>query len=225
MKRGVFFQKGLLYTKNFTLWAVCSKIGTISFYPHKKVTMTLIQKVREKALDGFLLSVFFITFTTIAYAAISWPSAPDGETAGGKYSSKLVPSGAVMAFNLASCPASWTECTDCRGKFLRALDNGAGLDTGRTLASTQAEAFKSHAHNGSTAAGGGAHTHDLPIGTLLIDGNGNAIGSYYGAWSTGYYQLATGAGNSAHSHTLTISSTGGTETRPTNIAFLYCIKG
>jgi len=54
--------------------------------------MAFAKKIREKALDGFLLSVFFITFTSIAYAAISWPSSPPtGETAGGKYASKLVP--------------------------------------------------------------------------------------------------------------------------------------
>lgn len=62
----------------------------------------------------------------------------------------IVPRGAIMAFFGASCPSGWntadgtgdekkTDGTlgtlDLRGEFIRGLDNGRGLDTGRTLGS------------------------------------------------------------------------------------------
>jgi microcystin-dependent protein len=47
---------------------------------------------------------------------------------------------------------------DLRGQFLRGLDAGRGVDTGRVLGTTQADSLKAHNHTGTTAAGG-AHTH------------------------------------------------------------------
>lgn len=46
-----------------------------------------------------------------------------------------VPSGAVMFFNLASCPSGWSELTDARGRYL------VGLPSGGTLAGTKGTAL------------------------------------------------------------------------------------
>lgn len=60
----------------------------------------------------------------------------------------IVPIGAVMAFNLASCPNGWTIADgaggrpDLRGEFIRGLDSGRMVDTGRTLKSLQDGATK-----------------------------------------------------------------------------------
>ncbi|VVN93206.1 phage tail protein [Pseudomonas fluorescens] len=47
---------------------------------------------------------------------------------------------------------------DPRGKFIRVLDDGRGIDVGRVLGSLQADEIRSHNHSGS-AANGGAHVH------------------------------------------------------------------
>lgn len=83
---------------------------------------------------------------------------------------------------------------DLRGYFPRGWDDGRGIDTGRVFGSNQADEFKSHYHT-ETAS------------------------SFSGAGSGG---PAFSAVNS--SPTVNTSSVGGTETRPKNIALLYCIK-
>lgn len=46
-----------------------------------------------------------------------------------------MPTGAVMAFNLASCPSGWTEYTAGAGRSIIGVGAGAGL-TARTLGET-----------------------------------------------------------------------------------------
>jgi len=109
-----------------------------------------------------------------------------------------IPTGAVLSFNLASCPTGWSTSNgtggtvDLRGKFVRGLDLGAGVDSGRTLGSYQADDFKSHTHTMNAAGYGGAGPQ-----------------AAYNWATIGTYQ--TGA-------------TGGTETRPKNVALIYCQK-
>lgn len=49
----------------------------------------------------------------------------DHETRIASLTTSAVPSGAIMAFSLATCPTGWTEYTAARGRFLRGLDNGS----------------------------------------------------------------------------------------------------
>lgn len=85
---------------------------------------------------------------------------------------------------------------DLRGEFVRGLDDGRGVDAGRALGSAQADALKSHTH------------------TLATNGASNGNNSNY---------FLGGAEYSAPS-TATTAATGGTETRPRNVALLACIK-
>jgi len=85
---------------------------------------------------------------------------------------------------------------DSRGEFLRGWDDARGIDAGRALGSWQADDFKSHAHASSANA--------TPNNT-----NGGNSG--------GLYSLLAGLGS-------TTAATGGTETRPRNLAVQFLIK-
>lgn len=208
----------------------------------------------------------------------AWQRLVSGPTVSG------VPAGAIMPFNLSTCPAGWVKADgqngtpDLRGEFIRGLDGGRGIDFGRSLASAQTESTKSHNHTvnppatntnstgahahlvdppntATTTNGHHDHTindqlnnvqsfiafsrHDISPGTIT-DGTGFSHGSV----ANDRLININAAGN--HTHTVNISgfnsssagthvhsvdigqfnsgSAGGAETRPRNVAFLYCIK-
>jgi microcystin-dependent protein len=85
---------------------------------------------------------------------------------------------------------------DFRGYFLRGWDHGAGVDSARAFASSQADDLKSH-----------DHTYNNNLGLSF---NGSNLDSASGS-------------NGSNTPRLT-GATGGTETRPKNKAVLYCIK-
>jgi microcystin-dependent protein len=164
--------------------------------------------------------------------------------------SHIVPTGAVMSFAMSSAPPHWLICDgsavsrstysdlfeaigatfgsgdgtttfnlpDMRGEFIRGLDVGRGVDAARALGSAQGEALKSHTHTGSTSSDG-AHTHNVAVNGTGTGGSNYNLGSN----SNNAGNVATSSAGS-HSHTFTTGSSGGTETRPRNIALLMCIK-
>ena len=154
------------------------------------------------------------------------------------------PIGCIMIWATTTIPTNWLECNgqnvdqskysqlyammttvpDLRGVFVRGYDNNKGYDSGRTINSYQADNFASHTH---TMTSGGNHNHF----------NGIICGSGYGTWGYGGPWPGTiqfsGASNltntqgftsGAGDHTHTINATGGTETRPKNVALIYIIK-
>jgi microcystin-dependent protein len=88
---------------------------------------------------------------------------------------------------------------DLRGEFARGWDDARGVDVGRAFGSAQAAQFESHTHQFDVKTG---YYND-------VAGTNAPTGTYPGRNTTG--QWAT-------------SSSGGTETRPRNIALLACIK-
>jgi microcystin-dependent protein len=86
---------------------------------------------------------------------------------------------------------------DTRGYFLRGWDNGAGVDTGRVFASTQADLLKNHTHNYNTKGG-----------TMPQSGNDTQC------WVQDSTAVTGGVNDGL----------GGSETRPKNIAVMFCIK-
>ena len=121
---------------------------------------------------------------------------------------------------------------DARGEFLRAWDDARGIDSGRTLWSTQAQAIQNHTHSVSDpghshGVSDPGHTHTLAGGSNAVgtgtvapaaqSGNFGAIGGL-AAVVTGISIVSGGTGISIP------SSGGGAETRPRNLAFLACIK-
>jgi microcystin-dependent protein len=89
---------------------------------------------------------------------------------------------------------------DLRGEFLRGVDNGRGVDTGRALGSLQLDEFKAHKHN-------------------MLFGSGDG-----GLW---HYSNNRMTGNTEGGTSITdvpMYTSGGAETRPRNVAINYCIK-
>lgn len=105
-----------------------------------------------------------------------------------------------------------------RAEFDRGWDDGRGIDSGRVFGSAQASQNLSHSHTGTTDAGGG-HTH---TGTLYSNtgANSGALGGTGG--SGGGYTFIDAVGN--HTHTFTTATSGGSEARSRNVAYLACIK-
>ena len=92
---------------------------------------------------------------------------------------------------------------DPRGKFIRVLDDGRGLDVGRVLGSYQADETRSHSHTGSSDASGG-HSHSGSSGAA--GGHGHS-GSSAAAGGHGHTASADYQGN--HSHTVSNASSSG----------------
>jgi microcystin-dependent protein len=110
---------------------------------------------------------------------------------------------------------------DLRGTFLRALDSGRGVDTGRTLGSTQAAAMQNHTHSGTTNTDG-AHSHSIPGSYRTLSG-----GTFFGGTGGNMGGGTATATDGAHAHAFTTGNPsvgGSTETRPINVALLVCIK-
>jgi len=150
--------------------------------------------------------------------------------------------------------SSTFQIPDLRGYFIRSLDMGAGVDSGRTLsASAQADAYLNHGHTASSSASssvsdpGHGHSVNDPGHNHVQDGRTGVNDHYhnpdnwYGNASSGYavgplYTGGAGTGISINGNTTGISvstsvstsvntsTTGGSETRPKNMALLACIK-
>ncbi|MCK1670405.1 hypothetical protein [Bradyrhizobium sp. 150] len=106
-------------------------------------------------------------------------------------------SGSQGAFSTGDLSTTF-RIPDARGGFIRAWDDGRGLDSGRVIGTFQADLLKDHTHNGN-------NNSSLP----------NQTGGGSLALDTGHSTVATGGVN---------GGLGGSETRPKNFAKLACIK-
>ena len=137
-----------------------------------------------------------------------------------------MPIGAVVAFNTTTCPTGWvaadgTGTIDLRGEFIRGLDSGRGVDTGRTLGSWQ---------NATRVFADSAGTVDSV--SRIVGNNywkGAASYPHYGENVTynstayagyPYVYSILNAGDYGADSTDAMSY----ETRPRNKALLYCTK-
>ncbi|WP_247269388.1 MULTISPECIES: phage tail-collar fiber domain-containing protein [Pseudomonas] len=105
---------------------------------------------------------------------------------------------------------------EARGEFLRGWDHGRGVDLGRQVGSLQADDYKSHSHRyfDSVAA------NIDPFGGT---GAGVVNGVVTPPATGGYLATSGPDSNNLTSPTTTVNA-GGNETRPRNIAVMWCIK-
>ena len=144
----------------------------------------------------------------------------------------VAPAGAVLHFAMAVAPSGWKVCNgqavsrvtyaalfatldtlygagdgsttfnlpDLRGEFIRGVDSGRGVDAGRVMGSAQGENFKAHGHD---------------IGGLVSWPKGAGGSRDWAGWNSG--------GNYVDG-SLDTSLSGGSETRPRNVALLPCVS-
>ena len=104
---------------------------------------------------------------------------------------------------------------DLRGEFIRGFDDGRGVDSGRSMGSSQASQMQSHSH-GLMGASGTGTTRGLREGTSrnVQGGDGTTSRGYQSTAPTGGEALIQATGG----------TTNGSETRPRSLAMLAVIK-
>lgn len=163
-------------------------------------------------------------------------SATNADTVDSQHAAMLSPPGAVTAFAMSTVPTGWLECNgaavsrstyaplfgaigttwgsgdgsttfnvpDLRGEFIRGWDHSKGTDIGRELGSYQPGQIEAHNHtdtyNYRTSAG---------LGYIVTDSD---------------TPFAAAASTDNGTTTISSDNTGGAETRPRNLALMYCIK-
>lgn len=127
--------------------------------------------------------------------------ATDALCSGGECNPVPAPSRAIIAFYASECPPGWVaadgqnDTPDLRGLFVR------GLSEGRELGSFQDDAVGSHQHQYSDWTN---HCNSIDDGSDEHPGFCRNTTAFFA--------------------TRTTSASGGEETRPKNIALLYCMK-
>jgi len=118
----------------------------------------------------------------------------------------IMPSRAVLAFDSNKCPTGWTEYTKAYGRFIRGVDkSGKAIDSDglRSIGSKQGDSVIKHTHsfsgNSVSKGGNGGTGRDIAVG------DGSDFGSYKPTGNISEFGTAN-------------------ETRPKNIALLYCKK-
>ena len=145
--------------------------------------------------------------------------------------------GAVIAFAMSTPPTGWLECNgaslsrttyanlfgiigttygnidgstfklpDLRGEFIRGWDHARGIDSGRSFGSAQTDSFQGHYHNPLS----GTSFMSVSVSGGLCQGGGG-----YTTYGTTGSPVSDGTNGTPRTSS---------ETRPRNIAMMYCIK-
>jgi microcystin-dependent protein len=144
----------------------------------------------------------------------------------------LVPTGAVMPFAMNAAPSGWLAANG--GEYLKtgtyaALFAAIGTTYGETNGSggTGSSHFRVPDLRGYFVRGSGTNSDGTAAGTFgakqADDFASHAHTTTAGA-NNGPMALFSGNGPAAAFQSATTGAAGGTETRPKNIAMLYCIK-
>jgi len=123
----------------------------------------------------------------------------------------ILPKGSVVAFNLAKCPEGWRPYELAYGRFIRGIDPSKD----RKLGSTQDDTIQAHGHNVKDSG----HAHNM--GKFQATKGGYDSGSARSAWS---HYSAPNMNVTRSTAGISIDDFGAEETRPKNVALLYCEK-
>jgi len=224
-----------------------SKLGSADFTATNGTSVTLTNAANAGDLIQF---VAFSTFSvasvvnTISFGStgLTPSTATTGNvTVGGSLSGAFggVPAGSVQFFAMNTAPSGFIKANgaavsrstyaalfsaigttfgsgdgsttfnvpDLRGYFPRGWADNGSIDSGRAFGSTQTDAFQGHKHSSD---GSSLYGTPFPSGTLATTGGGGAF-------------VAVVVGNPTNDGTNGAPRTS-SETRPSNIALLACIK-
>ena len=139
-----------------------------------------------------------------------------------------LPVGVPIPWPSATPPTGWLKCNgaaftaaqyprlaqaypalklpDLRGEFIRGWDDGRGLDSGRTLFTAQADELRSHNHRFINEYGTPS-TNFIAFTDQNSEGVDGGLREGSRAWTY-----------------ITMEKTGGSETRPHNVAFNYIVR-
>lgn len=165
-----------------------------------------IQKLAPKTDTALLLRSGLVSWFASSAAPTGWLKANGAAISRTAYADLFAAIGTIYG---AGDGSTTFNLPDLRGEFIRGYDDGRGVDAGRTIGSWQDSDNKAHGH--SYTDPGHAHYYrryeDPGGGDGSPGGNGRAT-------------VLTSTATTG----ITINSSGGTESRPRNIALLACIK-
>jgi len=119
---------------------------------------------------------------------------------------------------------------DLRGEFIRGFDNGKGIDSGRSIASSQGGSNLSHSHTATSTSSvtDSGHFHSTNVdNSNLFPANGGTTIGFGGGGSypaTNFGTMANATTGVTVATSTSVANDGGSETRPRNIAMMYIIK-
>ncbi len=132
-------------------------------------------------------------------------------TAWSDMSAPMVPTGAVIAFDLTSCPTGWSEYTPAYGRVVRGIDkSGSSIDPSgqRSPGSTQGDSLQQHQHyiEGQSASNDN-----------IVAFQETNVDATYGSGGN------TGSRGDSYIYVGSVKNgTTSAETRGKNVALLYC---
>ncbi len=128
----------------------------------------------------------------------------------------------VIGTTFGSASASTFNVPDLRGYFIRGFGTNSDGSVSGGFGAKQGDTFESHTHTG-TANSAGSHSHSYSYPNVGNQKDASAGSNDTNAQNNGMTSGTTGAAG-AHTHSLSINASGGSETRPKNIALNACIK-
>ncbi|WP_051677140.1 phage tail protein [Maridesulfovibrio frigidus] len=192
--------------------------------------MRFTHNIKSKYLFLFL----FLLFASVHSSAIAGDATSFDPTSVAVEPKAIsgVPIGGVIPWTSGTVPEGFLECNgqstsgyadlaaivgstvpDLRGEFIRGWDHGKGVDSGRSIKSSQSDAMESHAHTTTITISGSV---TIPYGV----GDGGSFTLHdqtQNAWSFNVPFSGTGSGVST-------TAGSGTENRPRNVSMMYIIK-
>ena len=118
------------------------------------------------------------------------------------------------AFNKGDEGAGNFRLPESRGEFLRGWDHGRGVDAGRTLPSGQESQNLRHAHPQPLAEPIGTATGQFKAGTYVVSP----------VMQRAIWQDTGSTADNGYAEPLDWAASGGSESRPRNIAVMWCLK-
>lgn len=202
------FQK-IINSSIFTIWII-----TCLVYAANTIT-----SITQTAVNGDIVSATWVNDVNTKLkqdcgggSVLQW-----FDVSGNKICATIAsntPTWAIMAFNLSTCPSGWIAADgtsgtpDLRGEFIRGLDSGRWVDSGRSLWWWQQQDWKSFSVSTVCANCSSGYSHyDVYMWKSTSSYVWNLFTWY---WSNPSAQVGTKWDLS--------------EVRPRNVAFLYCIK-